>query len=66
LSTGFGRWTAGSTSSALPEARRQRPSTYRPTYDKGRGRAMRIVIAEDAAVIRAGLVEILTDGSTKS
>ena len=42
-----------------PAAPRPSPSNCRPTPESAV--AMRIVIAEDAAVIRAGLTEILTD-----
>src|SRR5580692_12839359 len=55
-----GAWTASCTSAARPEAPPQSLSSCRPTPDRT-GAPMRIVIAEDSAVVRAGLAEILAD-----
>src|ERR1700734_2590271 len=53
-------WTAGCRSAARPEAPPRSPLSCRPTPDRT-GAPMRIVIAEDSAVMRAGLAEILAD-----
>src|SRR5580704_13093325 len=58
--TGSGPWTAGCSSAARQEALAWSPLSCRPTPDRS-GAPMRIVIAEDSAVVRAGLAEILTD-----
>jgi DNA-binding NarL/FixJ family response regulator len=52
-------WTAASRSTARRAAPRPSPSNCRLTHESAV--TMRIVIAEDAAVIRAGLTEILAD-----
>src|SRR5215472_11474820 len=52
--------TAGCNSAARPEAPPWSPLSCRPAPDET-GAVMRIVIAEDSAVVRAGLAEILTD-----
>jgi DNA-binding NarL/FixJ family response regulator len=58
--SGSGPWTAGCRSPARPGGPPWSPLSCRPTPDRT-GAPMRIVIAEDSAVIRAGLAEILTD-----
>src|SRR5215469_6642546 len=55
-------WTAGCRSAARPAARPWSPLSCHRTPDRT-GALMRIVIAEDSAVMRAGLVEILADSS---
>src|SRR5215467_2388299 len=58
--SGSGPWMAGCGSAARPEVPPWSPSSCRPTPDRT-GAPMRIVIAEDSAVVRAGLAEILAD-----
>src|SRR6516165_6007616 len=53
-------WTAGCSSAARPGAPPRSPLSCRRTPDRT-GAPMRIVIAEDSAVVRAGLAEILAD-----
>src|ERR1700726_3579439 len=55
---GSGPWKAGCSSAARPAALAWSPLSCRPTRDRT-GALMRIVIAEDSAVVRAGLAEIL-------
>src|SRR5205823_14729229 len=51
---------ASCTSAARPEGPPWSPLSCRPAPDRT-GAPMRIVIAEDSAVVRAGLAEILAD-----
>ena len=59
--SGSGPWMAGCSSPARATVLPWSPSSYRPTPDSRTGVPMRIVIAEDSAVVRAGLAEILAD-----
>src|SRR5450631_2973969 len=58
--SGSGPWMAACTRAARGTARPWSPLSCRPMPDRT-GVPMRIVIAEDSAVVRAGLVEILAD-----
>src|SRR5271155_5538029 len=56
--SGYRRWTGGSTCPAHRAARPRLPSNCRSRHE---GELMRVVIAEDAALLREGLIRLLED-----